>query len=392
MWRRIHLLPVLVIAIVLAALAIVGLRDTDPVYQGKKLSQWLEELDSIKTERQAEEAIRHIGPKAVPMLNGMLRKRDSKLKKLWADVVGHPIHDTPAMVVNERAEKACRVLGPLAKGTIPALVDLLHHSKDGCGPAFTLASIGPKALPALIDALSDHNAQVRRCAAAALGDMSTNAAAAIPALVRTLQDTNTDVRRAVLASLADLKAKPELVVPGLVEILADTNKNARISALACLGSLGRSAQDAAPVVSKFVHHEDRAVRIYAIQALNRISPETATQLKVNPENLIEQLEKGSDEEKRNGLAVLYLLNDGTDMFITAFARRLQDPNPDIRRSAIMRLAATPTNFAPVITALQGALTDEESEVRLAATNGLKIVFREMNKQTNTTLGTTVKTH
>src|SRR5213594_4275496 len=59
---------------------------SEPVYQGKHLSQWLWEFDMSNSllepdrGKKAEEAIREMGTNAVPFLVRELRVRDSRLK------------------------------------------------------------------------------------------------------------------------------------------------------------------------------------------------------------------------------------------------------------------------------------------------------------------------
>jgi len=74
------------IALAILLVAVIGvsewqvLRVREPVYQGKPLSGWLEGYDSPKNQqswRQTDEAIRQIGPKAIPTLLQMLRVSES---------------------------------------------------------------------------------------------------------------------------------------------------------------------------------------------------------------------------------------------------------------------------------------------------------------------------
>src|SRR5579862_4427139 len=84
---------VLAVLVVACAIGIVWpvFRNREPVYKGKPLSEWLHgyrwEL-SATTEtqarkKQADEAVKAAGPKAIPTLLRLLDHRESKLERLW---------------------------------------------------------------------------------------------------------------------------------------------------------------------------------------------------------------------------------------------------------------------------------------------------------------------
>jgi hypothetical protein len=78
--------PWIALAVVTAVLALAAYvtRPREPVYEGKRLSEWLEDVKfgSASERRLAEAAIKAIGTNALPTFTEMLGARDSKLK-LW---------------------------------------------------------------------------------------------------------------------------------------------------------------------------------------------------------------------------------------------------------------------------------------------------------------------
>src|SRR6266581_685504 len=62
----------------------------EPIYHGKPLSAWLEDLNStsLYTQDTAKAAIRDMGTSAVPALVQVLRARDSRLKLVLMDLAG----------------------------------------------------------------------------------------------------------------------------------------------------------------------------------------------------------------------------------------------------------------------------------------------------------------
>src|SRR5207244_4134500 len=76
-----------IVSVIVAGIAFFAFRSREPVYQGRPLSAWLEDLDygrpSFRREAvgQAEAAVRQIGTNAVPFLVGMMRCKDSPFRK-----------------------------------------------------------------------------------------------------------------------------------------------------------------------------------------------------------------------------------------------------------------------------------------------------------------------
>jgi len=83
--RRRKWVLVVVAAAALSILFVVG--SNEPRYEGKRLSEWLQSLDSTLPTYQPSEAerarnaVKAIGPRAVPHLISMMRCTDSNLRK-----------------------------------------------------------------------------------------------------------------------------------------------------------------------------------------------------------------------------------------------------------------------------------------------------------------------
>jgi HEAT repeat protein len=72
--------------------------------------------------------------------------------------------------------------------------------------ARVLEQIGPPAVPALITALGDADAQVRQNAAGALGQIGLPAAEAVPTLIAALQDPDQEVIKAAKKALERIQS------------------------------------------------------------------------------------------------------------------------------------------------------------------------------------------
>ena len=180
------------------------LRPPEPRYQGQSLSVWLAETDTGSWPRQssnpADEAIRHIGTNAFPMIARLLRSRDSALKlKLLQVSYKLPflhLHITTQYERHHRAIAACHALGPVAKPLVPELAKDLNHMDCYLRPfaqqwLISLGSDADAAVPALIALLRDRNNPTRESIPQPLGRISMRRRdEVVPVLKECLTDTN----------------------------------------------------------------------------------------------------------------------------------------------------------------------------------------------------------
>jgi HEAT repeat protein len=163
--------------------------DKEPVYQGKLLSAWIEQLtDRSATARQeAAEALGKIGPAAKP------------------------------------------AVGPL----IAALADSDDAVRDAAAEA--LAAFGKDAVAPLVAALKHTDANVRRGAAAALSNMGPAARDAVEPLVTLLKnDADADVREAAIRALGAIGPDAKTAAPALRDALTDKDQRIREAAATAL--------------------------------------------------------------------------------------------------------------------------------------------------------------
>src|SRR2546423_743458 len=129
--RRIYLI---VIAVgVFVGLGVAFIPSREPSYEGKRLSEWVEELDrtdSVTREREAVEAIRHIGTNALPYLVKWIRYDRPPWKRKLYRVINSSLENVnPTWQIedNKRDRAGCAMvafaaLGPTAEPAIPQLV------------------------------------------------------------------------------------------------------------------------------------------------------------------------------------------------------------------------------------------------------------------------------
>jgi len=263
-------------------------RSKEPAYQGKKLSQWMDELPDLlehewnaDTPIPAREALHNIGIKAIPHLLKRIQTRDWALKSKLIELDERydlpVIHFKRATLRQCEAARGFRLLGPKGVSALPALEHLLHQGDDPPGfVAWAMAGIGSEAVALLTNAPTNRNHKVRKNAAFALGTVyAADRNLAVPALIEFLRDTNELVRLHAICSLGNIGKGPDLVVPALIERLADQHIGVRRSAITSLAQFGSQAKAAVPALLKLTDNEQELLRSGAASPLVHIEPEAA---------------------------------------------------------------------------------------------------------------------
>ena len=129
----------------------------DPLYDGKPLSAWVDELPPklpkvTQTHRPAVKAVRAIGTNAIPWL---LRELTTTP---WTGS-DNPTNTQSSYLHQSRARAGFWALGEIGTPAIPSLVELIEQQPD-CVPA-ALAGIGAYGLPALELCLTNVSAEMR---------------------------------------------------------------------------------------------------------------------------------------------------------------------------------------------------------------------------------------
>jgi hypothetical protein len=204
----------------------------NPVYHGKALARWLETYDPSSPFgrgspqwREADEAVRHIGTNALPMLLQMLRQTHAGLK-IYIGRSPQRQHFfnfqlAPASTRNTEASRAFIVLGDTAKAAVPDLIKAFNENQSTesqCAIEDALTWIGPSANLAL------------------------------PLLLQAATNANNKVRANALWALGDIHAEPQLCVPQLIQALNDLDDQSRLSAAHALGMFGADAESAIPAL------------------------------------------------------------------------------------------------------------------------------------------------
>ena len=216
--------------------------DKEPVYQGKRLSAWLNdsyEPSYLNTQLDpaAVKAVQAIGTNALPYLLKMIKTRDSQLKlrlviKLqWYVRIHIPTH----LRDRQKAMFGFQALGEAAKPAYPAVVKLVLDSDEDHYAIDSLQNADADTFVLLAEGLHSPDARVRRRTAEALIELQEWAPSiATPALTRALSDPDESVRQIASVGLIGYYSQTNSAIPASDEVTNTVDSYIRIAAIEAL--------------------------------------------------------------------------------------------------------------------------------------------------------------
>lgn len=260
-----------------------------PSYKGKPLGQWLAQV-SVGTPigSDLKEALRDMGPAAAPYVAREIGVSDLPVRLWFQKLVEKQtlirFKFTTALERRRRAHWVFPEIASVAGATVPVLVeDLRSRNPDvrmraaNCLEWVLARSDGEVAIPALITALGDTDADVRKNAASALRtsrySLATNAVPELWNLVT--NDLDWRVRANGALALGEIRPLSPTTVAVLISALRDEQRNVRHATTLALGKLGSSAKDAEPELRRLITQDDTYVSVGARNALENIRTSAA---------------------------------------------------------------------------------------------------------------------
>jgi hypothetical protein len=264
-------------AIALTGLSAESVRISEPIYDGKLLSDWINDYEhgiprpcwsgNVQTLERSADAIREIGTNSLPWLLQELSAREI------TDGDRLPTNYYSGEAIKRRwvATHAFAILGSALTNATPQLVELLKDEQTSYTAAIALQGVGPASIPVLIQALTNQNACARESAARVLGTFGTNAESAISYLVKCATESDCLVRSFATFSLGQINKEPDVVVPVLATNLSDSDQSTRINAALALARFGTRAKSVIPALLKAVEENDSESQTWALRALAKIN-------------------------------------------------------------------------------------------------------------------------
>ena len=243
-----------------------------------------------------------------------------------------------------------------------------------------LRSLGPLAIPGVMDALNSRRARVRRAAAEILGSFDSVGPESIQALVGALQDTQAPVRRSAILALAKVGRGSDFAAQELFKVLK-FDREVRDDAARSLGELGSVAerylrqaiQDQDPDIRRAaalglaplgstgvllliekLHDTDRAVVKSALLELATAKDQAAPSI----DALIAILERDDGELQQEAIRVIATLGEAARPAIPHLIKALSSSNSEIRSSACWALASFGPTAKPAMASLSRLLDTE----------------------------------
>jgi HEAT repeat protein len=295
--------------------------------------------------------------------------------------------------LSDAAFQALSALGPPRDDDAPALVKLLQDKKAvlkarvyAVGGLAALRDV-PDASKAVLAALADGEADIRRAAAQALGRPGVKSKEMLDGLVKALQDADPGVRNAAAAGLttlpADSKPLPYLLkafeadddavvrkaaeglarlgaptkadVPTLKDGLKSARARTRLYCTMSLAELGPDALPALDALGAALRDVDPTMRQLALRAVRGVGPE-AKSVAANVTTLLKEANPRLKLEAALTLAALKL--EGKDVAQALFEAAVDKENPGMEEAAAA-LKKLGDWAAPAVPYLIGKLDNEE---------------------------------
>ena len=275
----------------------------EPVYQERKLSEWLEAANGSNPQiavTSAWAAVHAMGADCLPWLLAELQAGNpSPGQRLVCEALGLTLLD--ARERKSRATTGLAMLGDAALPAIPELAGRLSDSNRSVSARFALDAIAGGMQSHLVSkpagltngltpaSAKAHAAVLETYLAAvcgnkewakgesiyALGLFSEDAARIVPAVLPCTRDNSAMVRGAAAWALGKFAREPVPVIPELIRLLDDPAAQVRRIAAYALGQYYRQAKTAVPRLLEARRDPDPEVRKIANESLDKIDPETA---------------------------------------------------------------------------------------------------------------------
>ena len=245
-------------------------------------------------EREAEEAIRHMGPQALPLLVKWIDARPSPWKHTLAkQIVGRrgaprgSFADRLLVLLDPWKDQKRRVTAYnafviLGSAAIPAIPDLVNIASNSRSPgsdqaANVLVGLGTPGVSALLYVLrSNESVRQRIRVMNGLGWIGPGAASAVTAIIPYLKDPDMELAAASATALGRIREHPDLAVPALIAALDDPRYLVRQSAAKALGEFGAVARQVVPKLISLLATPDYVFGQAVERTLQQVGPEDMT--------------------------------------------------------------------------------------------------------------------
>jgi HEAT repeat protein len=416
MYRYLLLWAVIPLAAVSISTAFGAETDAEPILDGKRLSVWLQQLDSENKEerRRAAETLEKWAIKArsiAPALFAAVqRKKGGEVNEAAANAVlrlGSAA--VPALLRALWSEEphprriALSLLGYMGEKARPAIPSMrkMLADKDATVRFFAVRALGGvharSAIPDLLPLLEGEDARLRQQTLGVLMQLNCEAETLVPLLIRWLRGEDEERRLLAAQTLEDLGGEAVPAIAALMAALRDENGDVKSAAARALGRMGPSAKEAVPALTATLEEDHRwinmrpdvAEALWRIARHEKAAPALKAWLKNNyghPPQRIQaacrlwamdqsaeaiavlavELRSGEMKERRLALQALTRIGPGAKAALPMVVASLQDKDLDLRFAAVQFLGRLGEHGKAAAGDVKKVLDDRDVFVRLAA--------------------------
>jgi HEAT repeat protein len=370
--------------------------DPDPVYEGKRVSAWVDIVQNDKSARQRALAvdalgkiwIQHRHKDAIPNIGRALRIDPSTAVRAQAAIVLAGVRatdfkffakDLVDALANEKESRVRKEI-VLAMAKFPevcalgiepltaTLKDPDNSVKIAAAECIALAggqekTMAKSAAPGLVPLLKDTNKAVRMAAVFALGRIQPEGASTLAETMAGMLGTekDADMKRELVSALGLLAEKSEPVIKALMTALTDPDDDVRRRAARVFGTFGAGASSAADALLKTVSTDKlKDIRVDALRAFGSALGPTGVKARLKDLRPLLDPAKQPDFEVR-----LALVDEIAALGWEHIGQDLNSPDPAVKAAA-----------NDTIVALRLRQSDPQVKVREAATNAIKKIEKK----------------
>jgi HEAT repeat protein len=182
-----------------------------------------------------------------------------------------------------------------------------------------------------IKKLKSKNAEIRKKAAEALGDMGPAASAAVPALIEAFKDKDYFVNQAVVKALGKIG---EPALPALMTAVSDNEEKVRTHAIETIGVMGKSGLDvkqAIPLLINAMNDKSYDTQWAAVEALVNLNEDALPQL-------IQAMATGEGKIPENAILTMVLIGPEAQVAVPGLIGIIKnDAKKDLHNQAVSAL-------------------------------------------------------
>jgi HEAT repeat protein len=263
---------------------------------------------------------------AVPALAEKIVDRDTQVRRAVVDAIGK--------------------IAPGDTNNIPILTKVLKDADPSVVlPALeTLADLGERVVPFLIEALADKDACYWACLV--LAEIGPAAQAAVPMLINTAGSDEPEVRMQALMALAAIGPAAQSALPAAVGALDDSQNSVRYGAAYAIGRIGQYDAEADKKLQVLVQAQDPFLQMVSVYALARLHPGDEPML-VRAVQLLVGALKSPDPKVRSGaVRALLELDPPSELTAPALVAALSDADPEVLANVADAAAAQGERMVP----------------------------------------------